>query len=244
MAQKWYQKASVQTAIVSACALIVVALIPIALQVPRLQSENQKLRDGLDEKTAEIQRLETLLVPFKTIALERFTGSEAEALGKLAERLKILEEQLGDVDRLREIAAKHEFTPISPELRKLALSSLSRAAVTYAEHSIKLEITHETWASPATRRFAEQLAALLKEAGLDVSGPEFATVYLVGPAYPLEWGFNPEQQDLVNKLYQALLPIIKPSKKYANRKSFEKGRIRLHFGGQVVFEPNGAVLVE
>ena len=42
------------------------------------------------QKTAEIQRLETQLTPFKTIALEKYTGSEQEALRKLADELEKL----------------------------------------------------------------------------------------------------------------------------------------------------------
>lgn len=244
MAQKWYQKASVQTGLVAGVVLIIVTLIPFALQVPKLESENHNLRNELDGKTLEIQRLETLLIPFKTIALERYTGSEAEALRKLAKRLELIEQQVDDVDELRKIAARHKFQPISHELRELTLPLISQTAASYAEHSIKLKITHETWASAATRQFAKQLADILREAGLDVEGPEFATVYLVGPAYPLEWGFNSEQEDLVNELARALSPIIKPSKNHAIRTSLDKGNMRLHFGGQVIFESNGSVLVE
>ena len=91
MAQKWYQKAGVQAAIVGALALVVVTLIPIALKVPDLESENAQLKGKLGEKTAEIQRLETLLAPFRTIALEKYTGSENEALAKLASQINLLQ---------------------------------------------------------------------------------------------------------------------------------------------------------
>ncbi|MCC6823052.1 MAG: hypothetical protein IT579_20165 [Verrucomicrobia subdivision 3 bacterium] len=91
MAQKWYQKAGVQAAIVGALALIIVTLIPVALKVPRLESGNAELSRKLGEKTAEVQRLETLLAPFRTIALERYTGPENEALMKLASQIESLQ---------------------------------------------------------------------------------------------------------------------------------------------------------
>jgi hypothetical protein len=53
--------------------------------------------ETIQAKTAEIQRLETLLTPFKTIALEKYTGSEAEALRQLGVRLQ----QIEDSDRLK-----------------------------------------------------------------------------------------------------------------------------------------------
>ena len=183
-------------------------------------------------------------MPFKTIALARFAGDETEVLGKLADRLGVIEEQIGDVERLRDIAAKYEFTPIISELRETTLPELAQTAVAFSEQAVEVKITHETWTSPATREFTRQLATLLREAGFNVAGPEFATVYLVGPAYPLEFGFNPDQQELMDQLYRALLPIIRPSKEYANRKSLAVGTMRLHFGGQVVFNSDGAVVVE
>lgn len=43
------------------------------------------------DRTAETQRLETLLAPFRTIALQRYTDPEPEALRKLAYRISDIE---------------------------------------------------------------------------------------------------------------------------------------------------------
>jgi len=88
---KWYRKAAVQGAFVAAAALIIVALIPIALQVPRLRDDNRALERSIAEKNAQLQRLDAQLAPFKTIALERYTGPEAEALAKLASQVELLQ---------------------------------------------------------------------------------------------------------------------------------------------------------
>ncbi len=48
------------------------------------------LKENNSGKTAEIQRLETQLTPFKTIALEKYTGTEQEALRKFAQELEDL----------------------------------------------------------------------------------------------------------------------------------------------------------
>jgi hypothetical protein len=158
--------------------------------------------------------------------------------------LLLLEDQLVEVTRLREIATKYEFIAVSENLRATTFSQLSDIAPVFAENSIQVQITHETWASPATRKFANQLSILLSDAGFKVQGPEFATVYLVGPAFPLEWGFNQKQAGLATRLYHALASVIKPSQKHAQRNSFEEGQMRIHFGGQVVFDANGSVMVE
>lgn len=106
MAQKFYQKASVQVAIVSAIALIIVTSITVLHQRSQLGQNNQELQGQVVEKTAEIQRLETLLTPFRTIALEKYTGDEKEALRKLA--YFIIELQERDAEQTRRIGELQE----------------------------------------------------------------------------------------------------------------------------------------
>lgn len=90
MVQKWYQKASVQTAVVSGIFLLIGIAIPYVFKVPALENKIAQLEKENFDKTAEIQRLETQLTPFKTIALEKYTGPEQEALRKLADELEKL----------------------------------------------------------------------------------------------------------------------------------------------------------
>lgn len=59
-------------------------------RIPSIKEEVANLRDENNKKAAEIQRIETLLIPFKTIALEKYTGSEQAALRKLAKELQEL----------------------------------------------------------------------------------------------------------------------------------------------------------
>ncbi|MBM9514591.1 hypothetical protein [Desulfogranum marinum] len=98
MAQNWYQKASVQTAIVSGIFLLIGVAIPYLFKVPHLKYLIQELENSNLEKDSEIQKLETQLVPFKTIALERYTGPENERLNKLANQITTLS---ADIDALR-----------------------------------------------------------------------------------------------------------------------------------------------
>lgn len=129
MAQKWHQKAGVQAAIVGAFALIIVSLMPVALKVPRLESDNAELTRKLGEKTAEVQRLETLLAPFRTIALERYTGPENEALIKLASQIESLQaldrEKTLKIERLQS-----ELEKTSEQARSPTLSLMSHESIT------------------------------------------------------------------------------------------------------------------
>ncbi len=128
MPQKWYQKASVQGAIVAGLALSIVTLVPVALKVPRLESDNSNLDRKLREKTAEVQHLETLLEPFRTIALERYTGSENEALTKLASQIQALQDQ--DVENTHKIESlQKELQNTSEQARPPILTLISSNVV-------------------------------------------------------------------------------------------------------------------
>ena len=63
-------------------------------KIPLLKSEILNSTKEIHRKDLEIQKLETQLTPFKTIALEKYTGSEQEKLQKLVERIKQLEDPL------------------------------------------------------------------------------------------------------------------------------------------------------
>lgn len=255
--QRFYQKASVQVAIVSGIGLIVATLIMVFHQRSQLKSDNKVLERRVAEKTAEIQRIETLLTPFRTIALEKYTGDEKEALRKLADyvvelqrrdaeqaqRIQELEEQTRDLDKFKTIAAKHEYRPLSPEMRIQLVDTLAGLKDAFAVCKMSISITQETWTPATTREFTSQLAKILKDAGLEVSGPEFVTVYLASQSYPLEWGYSEQQIDLVNQLFQALAQIMQ-SPKQAKRATFPKGKIRIHFAGHATFDNVGRVVIE
>jgi len=245
MAQKFYQKASVQVALVSGIVALVIAAMHIWFNYSAVNRQNQKLitdnktlSSDLDKANTEIQRLETLLTPFRTIALERYTGPEQEALNKLAHRIRMLEDQVKDVEKFKEIAAKHEFTPLESSLRASTIGRLAKIPDVLSQSNIVVNITHESWTSPSTRKFAEQLAILMKEAGLIVSGPDFATVYLIGEVYPIEWGYSESQFEMLKHLYSALSPIMSCNRG-AKRKFTAEGKIRIHFAGQAAFGPDG-----
>ena len=104
MAKKWYSSVTVIAAIIIAAGGITVAGMHIWNNRSQIKQDNEEykteintkntkindLQQELSNKNTEIQRLETQLTPFRTIALEKYTGSEQEALRKLANELEEL----------------------------------------------------------------------------------------------------------------------------------------------------------
>ena len=130
MAQKWYQKASVQTAIVSGIFFLIGIGIPYFFQIPKLNDEIKDLKKENSDKIAEIQRLETQLTPFRTIALEKFAGPEGEALKQLAERIKTIDESLENAKKELEITKdellqKTSDRSLTEEQKQILKSSLN-----------------------------------------------------------------------------------------------------------------------
>ena len=115
MGQPFYKKASVQVAMITGIVAILIAAMNIYFifsdtnnvnlnlkkEIKQKDNEKRRLEIKLDSKEREIQRLETLLTPFRTIALEKYTGTETEALNKLAD--KIQEYQLTIIEKTRKI---------------------------------------------------------------------------------------------------------------------------------------------
>lgn len=96
---------------------LTVALVILGLQLwdarSQLKEDNKGLRNKIEikdgkileltqkllDKNTEIQRLETQLTPFKTIALEKYTGSEEDALKELAQNLKVIESKTAVLEK-------------------------------------------------------------------------------------------------------------------------------------------------
>lgn len=163
------------------------------------------------------------------------TLSEDAALGHLRE----------EIEELRRIAAKHEFTPLVPKLRAEFVARIRELAPEFDGAGFSVRITHETWCPPPTRQYAAQLAGLLREGGLKVEGPQAITYFLVNSPSPLEWGYNEADRSrpLLNSLYRALLTIIHPNPKWTKASHQKRGSVRIHFGGEAVFQPDGVVAI-
>lgn len=119
--KRWYQHVSVQAAFIIAIGGIIVAGMHICHSRSKIKQDNEnyqkeikskndhinKLEQQISQRTAEIQRLETQLTPFKAIALEKYTGSEQEALQKLAKKIEKLKNQLNPLKKPIASATSH-----------------------------------------------------------------------------------------------------------------------------------------
>ena len=144
MSQKFYNKASVQTAMVSGVVVIIVTAATIWHQRSELKQENERLNQLSSEQSTEIQRLETLLTPFRTIALEKYTGTEAEALQQLANRIAFIEKEAAEArvalkeaqDRLSDIQEMRRL----PKEKADRISQLLKSDIFKASPDIVLRV--------------------------------------------------------------------------------------------------------
>ena len=67
----------------------------------------------------------------------------------------------------------------------------------------------------------------------------------MNPPSPLEWGYNEydASSPQLESLYRAILTIIHPNPKWTKASHQERGSVRIHFGGEAVFQPDGVVAV-
>ncbi len=132
MTKKRYSSVAVEAAFITAVAIVMVAAMNIWHDRSQIKQDNKnyeveinkkntkinELQQELSSKNAEIQRLETSLIPFRIIAFEKYTGSEQEALRKLANEIKDLKKAT-DIpsltlmrDRIRTIKSKSDYTTL------------------------------------------------------------------------------------------------------------------------------------
>ena len=187
------------------------------------------------EDQASLQDIRARLDPFEELAREARPDADRDAA------LTGLRE---DIEQLRRVAAKHEFTPLAPGLRAGLVDAVRQFAPEFAAAGMSVAITHETWTNPATRQYAAQLASVLREGDVEVTGPEQITYFLITPSSPVEWGYNEADVARVEKLYTALAPLMGPTGKWTKAAHQAAGSVRIHFGGEAVFAANGLVEVQ
>ncbi|MCL5269743.1 MAG: hypothetical protein M1457_04130 [bacterium] len=112
MALPWYQKAGNQPALIGTIGTIIGAILTAVafiysdrfLQAPGLRDKIEMLKSQVMEKNNRISTLETQLVPFRTIALEKYTGDENQRMKKLASALFDLENDVDIIKRYSDVA--------------------------------------------------------------------------------------------------------------------------------------------
>ena len=111
--KNFFKSVGVRAALITTIGIIFVAGMYIANSRSNLVKNNQNYINKIAKQKVtihsleqdcltrdnKIQLLETQLTPFKTIALEKYTGSEQEALQKLAENLETLEQKTSALEK-------------------------------------------------------------------------------------------------------------------------------------------------
>jgi hypothetical protein len=165
MIQRFYQKATVQVAIVSGLFILLATGITIWHQRSELKRENKRLLNLSQNQTAEIQRLETLLTPFRTIAIEKFTGTEAEALQQLAERITTVDAALASAkekieglqEELLQKTSDRSLTEEQKQSLKSSLAGVSGKVIVKAD-----------FADSEAQMFANQIKSTLADTDLEL----------------------------------------------------------------------------
>lgn len=165
MAQRFYQKASVQVAMVSGIILLLATGMMIWHQRSELRKQNAVLSTLTQSQTAEIQRLETLLTPFRTIALEKYAGSEGEALRQLRDHISAIDASLAKTKRelantkqeLLQKTSDRNLTEEQKQSLKSSLISVSEKVLVKAD-----------FADSEAQMYANQIEACLRTTSLDI----------------------------------------------------------------------------
>lgn len=199
------------------------------------EARQAETQDNFDRILMQNQGLNERLTPFLQLAQAARPDLDQDAA--LAS-LRV------EIEELRQIAAKHEFAPLDSTLRTVFVQRLRGFSSSFSDAGISIRITHETWSPTATKQYAAQLATLLREGGLEVQGPDQITYFLVTPSSPIEWGYNARDVAHVDMLYQAVITIVRPDNEWTKASHQEPGSIRIHFGGDVMFEERGVVTVQ
>jgi hypothetical protein len=165
MAQKFYQKATVQVALVSGLVAIIIAGVTIWHQRSDLKDENERLVRLTQAQSAEIQRLETLLTPFRTIALEKYAGPEGEALKQLAERITSIDESLANAKRELE-KTKQELVQKTSD-RKLTEDQKQRLRLSLKGVTGQVIIKAD-FADSEAQMFANQIKQVLLKTDIEI----------------------------------------------------------------------------
>ena len=109
----------------------------------------QPLRDSVSKLLTRSEALENKLEPFLELAHNTRPDLDQDAaLNNLRQ----------EIEHLRKIASKHEFTPLSEELQSKFVQLLRRISVVFANAGMTIQITHETWSPTTVMQYAAQLA--------------------------------------------------------------------------------------
>jgi len=136
--------------------------------------------------------------------------------------------------------ARYEYRPLPAALRVTLVEQLKQRALLFAQH-VNIRVTFETGALVPTRKYASDFADVLKEAGFSVEGADFATVFLIGQSFPMEFAYHDNDGVTVQEILSAFGDALTVR---GVRGQSTAGHLPFHFAGRVVFGTDGKVSIE
>lgn len=199
MAQRFYQKASVQVAIVGAIGLIIATVITIGHQRSELRLDNKNLQtkladsqSALADVKAERDKYQTQLAPFLAVAERRFPDEPTDK--RLELLLTKLDKAISDVQSAALKVSPERTLP--PEVQQSLVTKLKSLPALNIEITCILGDT-EGFA------LASQIKRVFDEAGWKVNGVNQAVFTAPIKRLVLTFGKTPSPQ-----LKQALAPLF------------------------------------
>lgn len=188
MAFPWPKSAAVQAALISGTIAGFVSVITVVLAVwlpshmdaPRLRDENVRLQNANNTLEAEIG-------PFKTVAIQNFTGTETERLSKLALKLNEFQKNLEALSA-NQTTIESRTNDLTSQLAPRHLTDTQQARFIAYLKSIPKGPVGVVYISsvPETVSFVEEIISLLKNSGFILpEKPEYSLGYTV--SCPAPW---------------------------------------------------------
>lgn len=234
MSQVWYQKASVQVAIITSIGLIIVTLITVAYQRSELRDSNTQLRRDVAERDILVQdlknerdKLDIKLSSFQAAADKVFPDRERP------ERLDLLLKRLSE-----QIDSMTKWTPTFQPLNQVDAERFVIAVKALAASASNTTIRVQCEAGSTTRRqYGQQLGAMLSAAGVG----HFAGGTIVGFAPDGQMVFlYPADRESFVREFLKLLGSWTESQVTMKPES-QGGMITIHINGAPSFDASGKV---
>lgn len=249
-AAKWYQfyrqlpRWGKVVVVAVGSVILCVAMYLFYVKYEGLHSENAKLRNALEQKDADINRLnlekaelhrenlhsKELLDPIRRKAEQLYPELEIDAaFAKLVE----------DIETVRQLAVRDIYRPLSKEIRDSVISGLR--AIQKRHSSLQVSITVQSVKGSNTlHRVAEELGDILATAGFDVEVAEPA-IMMTNWHEAVMILINSEDKGFVQELHYVLKRFIDTKFAASPGQDFERGRLKFVIAGDPLFSPHGVV---
>jgi len=204
-------------------------------EISLMDQEIKSLSDELLVANTKNIDMAKELEPFKELAKREHPDLELQAgLSRL----------IDDFGLSKKIVSQYEYIPLTEETRGQIISRLKKLSREFSKKRVHIEVTCELWVSSEVKALAEEIVSMLSGAGLNASGPLLMTVYEPQmPVHPLAWSYNNDQKKTFEQFHLALQSLISPSAKHIENKNQPPGKIKMHFAGQVRFDPSGVATI-